>query len=140
MFPRAARRSIMISKEVLGDGDHFSSLVRSERREIKNRSVVESVREASAFIAAIAEEVDSIRDPGDQKISEILGQIESKADQVTAIHGQFPAKREKIRGTAFEKCRGKFMKKCLIDDTGDPEDIVTGDRGRSGGRADLIQK
>ena len=32
------------------------------------------------------------------------------------------------------------MKECLIDDTGDPEDIVTGDRGRSGGRADLIQK
>ena len=61
LFPRAARRSIMISKEVLGDGDHFSSLVRSERREIKNRSVVESVREASAFISAIAEDVDSIR-------------------------------------------------------------------------------
>ena len=51
----------MISNEVLADGDHFSSLVRSERREIKKRSVVESVREPSAFIAAIAEDVDSIR-------------------------------------------------------------------------------
>ena len=32
------------------------------------------------------------------------------------------------------------MKESLVDDSGDPENIVAGDRGRSGGRADLIQK